>query len=366
MAEQDLSDAGYQKLLRERLLRQMDEYDRGVQFDQRTAGAARADEGRFQRDALMNQAMQKMASQAGSLNGKTSDTSLTDTATKGLLGSQQNALQMQDKQKLEQDKLQQYLMGKMLDQEGSLSKNALERAKMAQIAQIANNKLANEPKKLTKAQEAVDKAFAKTYEDWAISGGSTKVEKGLKELKFAADKLDKNPSLTGYGQKLIPDLALGVFKPDAINTRDSVLSVAQNNMKELLGGQFTEQEGKNVLARAYNENLPASENARRVRLLTEQMEAMAAAKNAAAKWYEEWGTLDGYKGRTSFSVDELARGPGFDEAPKSGAPGISETANAATPSVRDQQALKWVQDPKNAQDPRLPALKQSLKAKGML
>ncbi len=126
------SDAAYQALLREKLLQQMNDYESGLKSDAVNSGKERMAQNSMRQSALMNQALQKMASQAGSLNGKMSDTSLTDTATKGMLeGIDQNqAMGLKDKES--KAKLQQYLMGKMLDQEGSLSKNALERDKLAQ------------------------------------------------------------------------------------------------------------------------------------------------------------------------------------------------------------------------------------------
>lgn len=66
--------------------------------------------------------------------------------------------------------------------------------------------------------------------------------------------------------------------------RDLVQGVAAKNLKLILGGQFAQKEGEQLLARAYDKNMPPEENARRVRRLIASMEYAAAAKD---KLYSE-------------------------------------------------------------------------------
>ena len=71
----------------------------------------------------------------------------------------------------------------------------------------------------------------------------------------------------------------------------------QRNLRLILGAQFTEKEGQRLIARAYNPSLSEQENAKRVRNLIKQMQSAAEAKASAARYFEENGTLAGWKGK---------------------------------------------------------------------
>lgn len=206
-------DAAYQAELRRRLLGKMTQYDRGLEYDQKTSGKARADEGQFQRDAIMNQALQKMASQAGTLNGKSSDTGLTDVATKGMLGSQQDAMEMQGKSATERDRLQQYLMGKMLDQEGALSKNMQNQAELAQKQKADAAKIAFEREKLhtDKVKEEKDLKPDQT----AAATYGRRIEQAEKDFQALADKGFDPTSKASAAQRNLPGFLSGMQSEDA-------------------------------------------------------------------------------------------------------------------------------------------------------
>jgi hypothetical protein len=124
--------------------------------------------------------------------------------------------------------------------------------------------------------------------------------------------------------------------PKAAEAKDLIGGVAQSNLRAVLGGQFAAREGEQLLARAYNTAQPKADNLRRLRSLRKQIEDAAAAKVSASQYYEENGTLKGFKG--SYSV----------------------TPETATPKPTDQNqaALDWLKA--NPNDPRAPAVRQKL------
>lgn len=161
--------------------------------------------------------------------------------------------------------------------------------------------------KPTAAETAVDKAFAKTYEEDFASGGIKDQEKNLSQLKEVRDTLidPEGPNVTGPLVGRLPDIINAFINPAAIDTRERVEEVVQRNLRVILGAQFTNEEGKRLIARAYNPALPESVNAQRLTNLITAMDGALQAKKAAAQYYEEKGTLKGYRGPTQFSVNDF-------------------------------------------------------------
>jgi len=170
---------------------------------------------------------------------------------------------------------------------------------------------------VTPGQKKVDEDFAKTYEDWAASGGVADVEKQLRQLEEASAAL-KAPGneLTGPIVGMLPDYATAALNPKVVATREAVEEVAQRNLRLVLGAQFTEKEGERLIKRTYNPSLPPAENAKRVDRLIGQIRAAAQAKQSAAEYFQKNGTLTGWKGRLPTLAD-------FDttkDAPPAGSP----------------------------------------------
>lgn len=151
---------------------------------------------------------------------------------------------------------------------------------------------------LTPAQTAVDKEFAKEYVAWNAGGGFADFEKQISQLGDAVKALKSSDSITGWFVGNLPDtvnFALG--NEDAVNTREAVEEVVQRNLRLILGAQFTNEEGKRLIARAYNVRADEGENAKRVERLIKQMRQAAEAKADASRYFEENGTLAGWKGK---------------------------------------------------------------------
>ena len=78
----------------------------------------------------------------------------------------------------------------------------------------------------------------------------------------------------------------------------------QGNLRQVLGGQFASKEGEQLLNRAFNIAQPGADNLKRLKSLQTQIEEAAAVKVAAGEYFEEFGTLKGFKPPKTTSAKE--------------------------------------------------------------
>jgi hypothetical protein len=193
--------------------------------------------------------------------------------------------------------------------------------------------------KLTPAQKAVDTKFSKEYTDFVSAGGSTTITKNLEMLDNAIKIIEDEPDGATSGKIVGLSDKTGTISythPKAAEAKDLIGGVAQSNLRAVLGGQFAAREGEQLLARAYNTAQPKADNLRRLRSLRKQIEDAAAAKVSASQYYEENGTLKGFKGKYS----------------------VTPETNTPAPTDQNQAALDWLKA--NPNDPRAPAIRQKL------
>ena len=114
------------------------------------------------------------------------------------------------------------------------------------------------------------------------------------QLESVLTQLESGADLTGVVQGLAPEWYNLLTNPDAIGAKERVAEVVQRNLKLILGGQFSEKEGKQLIDRAYNPGLPEKENIARLKRLIMQMQAGVDSRNAMNDYFSENGTLKGY------------------------------------------------------------------------
>jgi hypothetical protein len=156
--------------------------------------------------------------------------------------------------------------------------------------------------KLTPAQKAVDTTFSKEYTDFVSAGGSTTITKNLQMLDDAIKIIEDEPDGSTSGKIVgLSDKTgtLSYTHPKAAEAKDLIGGVAQSNLRAILGGQFAAREGEQLLARAYNTAQPKKDNLNRLKALRKQIQDAADAKINASQYYEENGTLKGFKGNYS-------------------------------------------------------------------
>lgn len=189
-----------------------------------------------------------------------------------------------------------YIRENTYDSEGKLIARGEPYRMSADISAESREKTAGT--KLTKGQEAADREFGKEYAQWNALGGFADVDKQIAQLDRVSGELGKpGNDYTGPVVGQVPDNVRVLSNPAAVNAKNLVEEVAQRNLRLVLGAQFTQVEGERLIARAYNPLLPPSENKKRVDALIRQIKTAAKARDDAAKYFEENGTLAGWKGK---------------------------------------------------------------------
>ncbi len=190
-----------------------------------------------------------------------------------------------------------------LDQQRAKSRLDFEKDLGEQVTSTVNREIANiqiDPKTglplraegpATPGEIALDKAFAKDYNDWT-SGGSDLASSEIEKLKGVIKNIkDGNVSL-GRENIAIPD----ALASDArLAARADVQSTVMNSLRAILGAQFTEKEGERIIQNTWNENESEENNIKRLERLVGDLENQARSKNDKARYFEEKGSLSGYK-----------------------------------------------------------------------
>jgi len=154
----------------------------------------------------------------------------------------------------------------------------------------------NAAPKLPPGLEALDKAYADDHLDWTRGGGAD-MAANVAQVNTVLQKLESGEQLTGPMTGMLNNLGLlGLVNPDAENAKEMVQEVVQRNLKTILGAQFAQKEGEQLISRAYNPLLPPEANARRLNKLYRQMEIAREQRQAMANYFEENYTLRGYRG----------------------------------------------------------------------
>lgn len=163
--------------------------------------------------------------------------------------------------------------------------------------------------------KALDREYAKDYKDF-IQGGSAKAAQGLGTLEFASQQLKgKNKSLTGPHVGTVSSLPVvgrGIqdyLWPAGSDVRDMIEQTVQESLRPILGSQFTQQEGERLIARIFNPRLEEWRNSRRLDWFIKQLKRAYASKVDLANYYQEHGTLFGFKGQTGYSIEDFAPPP---------------------------------------------------------
>lgn len=143
----------------------------------------------------------------------------------------------------------------------------------------------------------VDEDFSKQYTKYIAEGEEAKsfdtILKLEETVNDAATKLGSGLHEQFMG--ILPDKMRDIVDPGDKQIEDRIKSVAQTSLKQILGAQFTEKEGKQLLDRAYNAAQPKTENIRRMRELIRSLKAQAQAKKDAMDYFAKNGTLQGFK-----------------------------------------------------------------------
>jgi len=147
----------------------------------------------------------------------------------------------------------------------------------------------------TAGRAAVDTKYAEDYLQWTQGGGADAIG-NLAQIGTVLQQLEQGRELTGPMIGIQPDFILALTNPNAADAKQRVEEVVQRNLRVVLGPAFTAKEGESLIARAYNPTLSSQQNAARLRRLYQQMQIASNSRQEMARYFEEKGTLTGYKG----------------------------------------------------------------------
>jgi len=210
------------------------------------------------------------------------------------------------------------------DQQIAKSNNELVMAKYQQEKAAMENELANnliaqsdqlvvqsktaprEAPKPTVGQEMYEKKIAEDLVNWENVGQADAMTE-LQKLRDAAKMLEdvskgkSSLNLSGNVYGRLPEF----FKSnDALGVQQRIQSAAMGALKATLGSQFTQREGEQVQAFAFDPKVDEKENLRRVNELLKRAETVAAVRNAQFKHFQENGrSMAGWKGANFGSND---------------------------------------------------------------
>jgi hypothetical protein len=189
------------------------------------------------------------------------------------------------------------IINAQLDQKAALARGQFEESMAKQADANIRQQLAQAPLNLTPGQKKVDESYAKDYNTFTATGRNN-----------AANTIDKLVELqkevaadTGFGEAggtrlPIPDMLRSRL---AIERRDDARNFANKTLKELFGGQLSDGEREAAAREFWNDDLDNKSNAKRLAGKIQELKDNLVSQTAKAQYYEDNGTLQGFKGGSS-------------------------------------------------------------------
>lgn len=167
---------------------------------------------------------------------------------------------------------------------------------MADSAKYGVNRRAeNKPTPVLPGQKSMDQLFGRDWADYKAMGGFSKVKNNLENLERVAKMLDTSDNLTGPVIGSTGKVIRTRLYPDSIAAEEDVRRSINETLRQIMGSQFTENEGEKLMRLAFNPALEEKENARRVRNQIADLKRRAEAKDEAGTYFDEHdGTLGGW------------------------------------------------------------------------
>jgi hypothetical protein len=104
---------------------------------------------------------------------------------------------------------------------------------------------------------------------------------------------------------MIPKMGRDIFLPESANTQEVIETVAQESLKQILGGQFGQREGEMLLERTFNPRLEESQNRRRAQSLLLKIQRAFQEKERAMQYFEDNQTMYGYTGKSVWTIEDF-------------------------------------------------------------
>lgn len=157
---------------------------------------------------------------------------------------------------------------------------------------------------LTPGQKKADETYAADYNEWIVNGEYATVVQNLKTLKSAINTLRSGKTLSGNVVGRLPEFVQkALYGDDPKAMKDAIDQLTVGSLRTILGSQFTEKEGARIQAQSYDITSDEATNVGKINKSIDELLGRAMAKQAAAQYFSENGTLAGYTG-----VNPLALG----------------------------------------------------------
>ena len=144
--------------------------------------------------------------------------------------------------------------------------------------------------------KALDETFAKTLDGTSATQLSA-ARQDAASVASVLKKLESGEKLTGPLIGSIPEELRALIYPESTQAQQLVEQVVQKNLRAILGGQFAQKEGEQLVKRAYNPKLTPQQNAARLRSLLLTLDAAAQSKQAQTDYFLNNNySLRGYTG----------------------------------------------------------------------
>lgn len=165
---------------------------------------------------------------------------------------------------------------------------------------------------VTPGQKKVDEAFANTLVKWR-GGEKQQAESNIANLDNKLSLLiSGKQNVSGSEFAVTPDVLKPVIFPEATGFLDEVSDIVFQSLRATLGAQFTEQEGKRLIAATFNQALPEEQNIPRLQRLSAKIKAIYNSKQNSIDYFNETGTLQDYQEEAS-GFDDILDAVLFDE-----------------------------------------------------
>lgn len=152
-----------------------------------------------------------------------------------------------------------------------------------------------------KARETINK-FVTEIEP-KIAGNEQIFEEIMPKVFNAV--LENDTLFSGPLNVFLSDSAKAVLDPEGANVQELAATIAQQSLRELLGGQFAVQENIQLINRFYNRNLPPIFNLARLRRARQIGQSILKMNRALKERMETEGTLFSADGKNNFKYPTL-------------------------------------------------------------
>ena len=149
-------------------------------------------------------------------------------------------------------------------------------------------------------------------------------------------------NLTGPVLGRVPvDGAFGVrdaFNPQSVDVQQRIEQVVQQGLRETLGGQFAQQEGDRLIARAFNPKQEESVNIKRLIPLFELFRRAKAERDRQRAYFAENQTIAGYEPGEygNVSISDIERAIDGEGLPGESTPTMTLESIGLTPAQIEQ------------------------------